>query len=152
PKELLKDPRCTLQTEEQTGFRLFHRQTPMTVYQLHRGELSKPGAEVKPQVPAAVAWSADQAPTSGNQDTTRFQGVPAGKRRAALAQWLTSPDNPLTARVLVNRVWGWHFGQALVRTPNDFGAQGDPPSHPDLLDWLAKDFIDHGWSLKHLHR
>jgi hypothetical protein len=81
-----------------------------------------------------------------------FSSVPSDRRRAALAQWLTSADNPLTARVLVNRVWGWHFGQAIVRTPGDFGAQGEPPTHPELLDWLARDFTAHGWSLKQLHR
>jgi hypothetical protein len=81
-----------------------------------------------------------------------FGAIAPAKRRAKLAQWLTSPDNPLTARVLLNRTWGWHFGQAIVRTPNDFGAQGEPPTHPELLDRLARDCIDHGWTLKRLHR
>jgi hypothetical protein len=143
PKELLTDPRCTLQTEDQAGWRLFHRPEPLTVHQLRRGELSKPRQEVGPALPAALL-PAGRAPD--------FTGVPAEKRRAALAQWLTSPENPLTARVLVNRVWGWHFGQALVRTPNDFGTQGEPPTHRELLDWLARDFVDHGWNLKRLHR
>ncbi len=79
-------------------------------------------------------------------------GVASDGRRAALAKFLTAPENPLTARVLVNRIWGWHFGQGLVRTPNDFGKQGDRPSHPELLDWLARDLVEHGWSVKHLHR
>ncbi len=143
PKELLNDPRCTLQTEDHVGERLFHRAEPMTVHRLRRGELSKPKEVVGPALPAALL-ARGHAPD--------FAGVSPTKRRARLAQWLTSADNPLTARVLVNRVWGWHFGQAIVRTPNDFGAQGEPPTHPALLDWLARDFMDHGWSLKRLHR
>lgn len=75
-----------------------------------------------------------------------------GSGRRELAQSVTAPDNPLTARVIVNRVWAWHFGKALVRTPSNFGILGEKPTHPQLLDWLATDFIEHGWSLKRLHR
>ena len=75
-----------------------------------------------------------------------------GSGRLELAQAIASPGNPLTARVIVNRVWAWHFGRGLVATPSDFGTRAEPPSHPGLLDWLAADFIAHGWSLKHLHR
>jgi hypothetical protein len=143
PKALFNDPRCTVYTEARTGMRLFHRKEPLTVHLLHRGELSKPREITEPAVPAVLMPSGK---------SPNLSGVPSGKRRAAFARWLTSPDNPLTARVLVNRVWGWHFGQPIVRTPNDFGAQGEPPTHPELLDWLARDFMEHGWSLKRLHR
>jgi mono/diheme cytochrome c family protein len=78
--------------------------------------------------------------------------APESARRVALARWLGRPDNPLPARVLINRVWHYHFGQGLVATPSDFGSNGDRPSHPELLDYLASQFIDNGWRLKPLHR
>ena len=83
------------------------------------------------------------------------QTVPAGYKgsgRDLLADWITDPKNPLTARVIVNRVWLWHFGRGLVNTPNDFGKRGETPTHPELLDYLTSRFIEDGWSLKKLHR
>jgi hypothetical protein len=78
--------------------------------------------------------------------------VSQGSGRLELAQWLASPDHPLTARVMVNRIWQWHFGEALVRTPNNWGKTGDVPVQGELLDYLAKRFIESGWSVKAMHR
>jgi hypothetical protein len=75
-----------------------------------------------------------------------------GSGRVELADWIASPENPLTARVMVNRIWQHHFGRGIVATPNDFGKQGQPATHPELLDWLALQFIESGWSLKAMHR
>jgi len=121
-----------------------NRGTPPPTHVLFRGNPASPGAVVEPAFPRVLGPSA----------LARVSPTAAGSsgRRTALAQWLSSPDNPLTARVIVNRVWQHHFGQGLVRSPSDFGFQGSPPTHPELLDWLALDFIRHGWSLKHLHR
>ncbi len=81
----------------------------------------------------------------------RSDYVTSGRRRA-LAEWIASPENPLTARVLVNRVWYWHFGRGIVATPGNFGKMGMAPSHPELLDWLATEFVRQGWSIKQMHR
>jgi hypothetical protein len=79
-------------------------------------------------------------------------GARSTGRRAALADWIASPENPLTARVMANRIWQHHFGRGIVRSPNNFGLQGDKPTHPELLDWLAAEFLKQGWRLKPLHR
>ncbi len=143
PRKYLDDPRCTIETEDKTGFHLFHRPQPMETHVLHRGQLSTPREIVGPSVPAILESGSTKA---------AFERAEPDQRRALLAKWITSPTNPLTARVLVNRVWAWHFGEGLVCTPNDFGNQGEPPTHPQLLDYLARDLLDHGWDLKRLQK
>jgi hypothetical protein len=119
------------------------REAPPT-FLLANGDWRKPRKEVQPGFPVILG---DAAP-----DTRLASKISSTGRRAALARWLTRPDHPLTARVMVNRLWQHHFGVGLVATPNDFGAQGEAPTHPELLDWLAVEFVENGWSLKHLHR
>src|SRR5262249_45216063 len=110
--------------------------TPPT-YVLHRGDPKRKGATVQPAFPRVLSET---------------PATPAALSRLDLARWLTQPDHPLTARVLVNRLWQHHFGRGIVATPNDFGFRGEAPSHPELLDWLATEFVTHGWSIKHFHR
>lgn len=108
------------------------------------GDWRKPRKEVQPGFLEVLRPAvADVPPTPRGESTGR---------RAARAVWLTQPNHPLTARVMVNRLWQQHFGVGIVATPSDFGSQGDPPTHPELLDWLAVEFMEHGWSLKHMHR
>jgi mono/diheme cytochrome c family protein len=85
-------------------------------------------------------------------DENRLKSESSGSGRRELADWLTRPDHPLTSRVIVNRVWLWHFGEGIVRSPDNFGALWERPTHPELLDWLALRFVEQGWSLKSLHR
>jgi hypothetical protein len=113
-------------------------------HRLIGGDWRKPAAELRPAFPAALG--------EAEPDLRLPDGVVSTGRRTALARWLTRPDHPLTARVMVNRLWQHHFGVGLVATSSDFGAQGTPPTHPELLDWLACELVDYGWDLAHLHR
>ena len=118
---------------------LHDRATPYEPFIFVRGNPNRRGAPVIRQLPHAISLQG-QAP------------LVQGSGRLALARAIADPKNPLTARVIVNRVWKQHFGRGLVATPSDFGLRSEPPSHPDLLDWLAGKFISQGWSLKQLHR
>ncbi len=104
-----------------------------------RGNYSQPGRRVTRHFPDALAGR--QTPRIGD-----------GSGRQELARWIARPDNPMTARVMVNRLWQHHFGEGIVRTPSNFGRKGEPPSHPELLDWLARRFVESGWSVKAMHR
>jgi hypothetical protein len=110
--------------------------TPRKTHILSRGNYLNAGVEVQPDTPASLPPMDPDLP----------------KNRLGLAKWMTSPDNPLLSRVTVNRFWQEFFGAPLVSTPEDFGTRADPPTHPRLLDWLALEFIENGWSMKALHK
>ncbi len=116
-----------------------------------RGSAHAPGERVDPAFPA-VFGAAGNAPIPAMAEPVSWDGGESSGRRLALAKWIASSDHPLTARVAVNRVWQHYFGRGIVPTSSDFGALGEKPTHPLLLDWLAARFIDDGWGMKDLHR
>ena len=116
---------------------------------LRRGQPNELGPKVEPKPPAVLLGHHPDAAFPA--DAIRPAALNTG-RRLALARWLTRLENPLTARVIVNRLWQGHFGRGLVATPSDFGTRGEAPSHPELLDWLATELVAQGWKLKPIHR
>ncbi len=109
---------------------------PRDTFVLARGDYRNKGDQVYPAVPSFLP------PLPKDEETNRL----------ALAEWLTKPDHPLTARVAVNRFWAMYFGTGIVKTLEDFGSQGEPPVHPELLDWLATEFVRTGWDVKAMQR
>lgn len=123
---------------------LAHADVIPDVHMTSRGDFHPTGPKVGPGFPQVLG---------GVRDVEEPTDQPSVlQRRRALALWLTRPDHPLTSRVIVNRLWYWHFGRGIVGTPSDFGRQGEPPTHPELLDWLATSFVENGWSIKKLQR
>ncbi|HLY08432.1 MAG TPA: PSD1 and planctomycete cytochrome C domain-containing protein [Planctomycetota bacterium] len=142
---------------------------------IRRIDVLRKGSSLKEPLPYETAYAVLDLPRGGNAKV-QIKGDPGrlgrevprrfievlggqslsseskGSGRFALADWIADADNPLTARVMVNRIWQNHFGKGIVQTPSDFGRQGKPPTHPELLDWLARRFIDSGWSVKSMHR
>ena len=113
---------------------------PEPTHLLYRGDPEQPLEELAPGVIQSLGKL--QLPKEPTEQ----------QRRLALASWIANPENPLTARVMVNRIWQGHFGRGMVDTSSDFGRSGAKPSHPELLDWLATRFVDSGWSIKQMHR
>jgi hypothetical protein len=123
---------------------LGHEEVVPDTFILIRGDFKKKGEKVEPGFLSALN------PGPAIEEPKGILFVP--QRRKALAQWLTASDQPLLGRVMINRIWQGHFGKGIVGTPNDFGRQGDAPTHPELLDWLAVEFAERGWSIKQMHR
>ncbi len=120
-----------------------------TTYVLNRGQWNQPTEAVEPGFLSAVSGHSRPAELV---QVDRYQRHPGHGRRMTLANWIASPENPLTARVMMNRLWQYRFGRGIVGTSSDFGKNGAPPTHPRLLDWLAVRFVDEKWSLKAMHR
>lgn len=134
--------------DQPLGHRIQEPPTPApAVHLMIRGDFRRPGPELEPAVPRIACL--EETKLNPTQVAPAAQST--GRRRA-LAGWLTRPDQPLALRVIANRLWQHHFGVPLVGTPNDFGFQGTPPTHPELLDWLATELPRQGWSLKSMHR
>ena len=126
---------------------LWDRGTPSATYILIRGDHDNPGTPVSAGVPAVLS-----DPAAPYRVTPPWKGAKQTGRRLALARWVIRPDHPLTSRVMVNRIWKHHFGRGLVESLGNFGQTGNDPSHPQLLDWLAVEFVNRGFSIKAMHR
>jgi hypothetical protein len=147
--ETIGCPKCRLPPPDRPNGTFLHegpgRYEPPPTYFLIRGDPDSKGSLMKPGFIAVATFGSP--PTEIPRPDGRTSG-----RRLALAEWIASPQNPLTARVIVNRVWYHHFGQGIVATLDNFGKMGELPTHPELLDWMAVEFMNRGWSIKQLHR
>ncbi len=126
-----------------------HRKQSEPTYVLRRGDYQSRGPRVTPRPPGILLASQKAGTFVESSIVPRAEKT---GRRSALARWLASPDNPMTARVIVNRLWQHHFGRGIVASPSDFGVRGEPPSHPELLDWLASELVRSEWRFKPIHR
>ncbi len=151
PPAEAKRGRAMLAGLKHTEQRLAKLQAQDKVY---AGNFSQPGAThlLYRGDPDALREEVDPGAITTFASLGLKRSAPEQKRRLAMADWIVSRDNPLTARVMVNRLWQFHFGTGIVDTPSDFGLNGAKPSHPELLDWLAVEFMESGWSIKHIHR
>ena len=145
--EIVGCPECRVPPDEPGSF--IHegpgRYKAPPSYFLVRGDPFSPGSPMSPGFLSVATYG--EPPTEIPRPDGRTSG-----RRLALAEWIASPSNPLTARVMVNRIWHHHFGRGIVTTLDNFGKVGDPPPHPELLDWLAVELMENGWSIKAMHR
>ena len=123
-----------------------YRKVDKPTYVLFRGSPHSPSDEVAPKFPSLFGASEPQIPEA-EPSTSQSTG-----RRKVLADWIANEQNRLTSRVIVNRIWQFHFGRGIVRSSNNFGLLGTPPTHPELLDYLATRFVEDGWRMKSLHR